>query len=145
MDLSQLGLEWICVRTHKVSNWDLFWDAYDYNYGFMIIIMRLLCLMDQLMLWCELVEKLSALGVFMFLTYDFDSFDLDIDYLKLFGGVLLLMLWEVFLYNFFVFWIRFIRLAWELDCLKCSLSCFGLKSLLPIDDYEVVFQIVSMW
>ena len=115
MDLSQLGLEWICVRTHKVSNWDLFWDAYDYNYGFMIIIMRLLCLMDQLMLWCELVEKLSALGVFMFLTYDFDSFDLDIDYLKLFGGVLLLMLWEVFLYEL-LYW-----------------------------DYEMVIQIVSKW
>jgi len=39
--------------------------------------MRLLCLTGQLIPWCKLVDKISDLGVFVFFTYDFDSFDFD--------------------------------------------------------------------
>ena len=47
----------------------------------MFIIMILLCLKDQLMSLCELVDKLSVLGVFVFLTYDFESFDFVVQFL----------------------------------------------------------------
>jgi len=45
--------------------------------SFMIIITRLLCFMGQLMPDVNCLIKMSALCVFMFFTYDFDSFDFD--------------------------------------------------------------------
>ena len=106
------------------------------NSAFMIIIMRLLCLMDQLMPWCELVDKIQCLWCFRVFEPMILIPLILIWLCEIVWGVLLPMLLEAFLFNSFVFWIRFTRLAWELDCWKHSLSCFGLISLLHVDDYN---------
>ena len=56
-----------------------FWFSVYFNSSCMIIITRLLCLKGQLMVWCELVDKIDCSWHFLFCfwTYDFDSFDFD--------------------------------------------------------------------
>ena len=98
MSLLQLRLKWTCVGIRRRSNWDLFWDVY-----WIIIFLcdyMLLCLTDQLMSWCELINKLECSWCFRVFDLWFWFIDFNMIVWNCLRGFT--MLWETFCINYYI-------------------------------------------